>query len=132
MVALAGTAMEELNVAVEVAVADAASHTDALRRILSATIPLAARQWFLTHEPVMNDPAVAATYKSDREALCAAIDAAKSEGTFDSTVPTRWIAESYEGLIFASWAMLRDGELTPAQAADLAWRTLTQGVSAKQ
>ena len=132
MVALARTAMEELNAAVEAAVAEATSHTDALRRILAATIPLAARQWFLAHEPVMNDPQVAAAYKSDQTALFNAIEAAKSEGTFEKDIPSRWIAEAYEGLVFAGWAMVRDEELTPNQAAELAWRTLTGGLAARQ
>ncbi|MEM7430069.1 MAG: TetR/AcrR family transcriptional regulator, partial [Pseudomonadota bacterium] len=130
MLALARTAMEELDTAIEAAAADAESHTDALRRILTAAIPLAERQWFLTHEPVMQDPAIKAAYRSDHEALCAAVDAAKAEGTFDPTVPTRWIAEAYEGLIFTAWAMVRDEEITPNQAADLAWRTLTGGLAA--
>ncbi len=130
MVALAQTAIAELNAAVETAVADATSHTDGLKRALLAIIPLAERQWFLAHEPVMQDPAVEAAYKSDQAELCATIDAAKREGTFSQSVPTRWIAESYEGLIFAAWAMVRDQELTATQAADLAWRTLTEGLAA--
>lgn len=130
MVALTHTAIEELNAAVDAAVAEAENHTDGLKRALAATIPLADRQWFLAHEPVMHDASVAAACKSDRDALCAAIDAAKSEGTFDPAVPTPWIAETYETLIYGSWARVRDGDLTASQAADLAWRTLTHGLGA--
>ena len=127
MVALTHTAIAELNAAVEAAVAEAISHTDGLKRALAVMIPLAERQWFLAHEPVLHDPSVAAAYKSDREELCAAIDAAKGEGTFDAAVPTGWIAETYENLVYGAWALVRDGELTAAQAADLAWRTLSRG-----
>ncbi len=129
MVALARTAVDELNAAIEMAVAGATSHTEGLRRALAATIPLAERQWFLAHEPVLEDPAVAAAYQADRKELHNEIDAAKAEGTFDDAVPTRWIAESYENLIYAAWALVRDGELTATQAADLAWRTLTEGLA---
>ena len=132
MIALAKTAIAELNAAVGAATADARNHTEGLKRALAAIIPLAERQWFLAHEPVMQDPAVEAAYKSDQAELCASIDAAKKEGAFSSSVPTRWIAESYEGLVFAAWAMVRDEELTATQAADLAWRTLTNGVTASK
>lgn len=132
MIALAHTATDELNAAVEAATADATSHTDGLKRALAAIIPLAERQWFLAHEPVLDDPAVAAAYASDMNQLCAEIDAAKAEGAFDEAVPTQWIASACENLTYAAWAMVRDGELTASQAADLAWRTLTNGLDSKK
>ena len=133
MTALARAATAELNEAVDAAVADATSHTDGLRLALVAIIPLAQRQWFLAHElAVLQDPGVAAAYDADRSELCAAIDAAKAEGTFDPAVPTRWIAEAYDGLIYAAWEMVRDGDLTAGQAADLAWDTLTQGLAGRK
>lgn len=128
MVALSRTAIEELNAAVDAAVSDAASHTDGLKRALAAMIPLAERQWFLAHEPVPDDPSIVAAYKSDRAELCAEIEVAKKEGAFDAAIPTEWIAETYENLIYGAWAMVRDGKLTASQAADLAWRTFTQGL----
>ena len=56
------------------------------------------------------------------------IDHAKSEGTFDPHIPSRWIATAYENLIYAAWTLVRDGEATPKQAADFAWRNLTTGL----
>ena len=128
MVELAHAAMKELNAAVDAAVVDADNHTDGLKRALTAIIPLADRQWFLAHEPVEHDPSIAAAYKADRDELTAEIEAARDEGTFAKEVPTRWIVETYEYLIYAAWTMIRDGAVTPAQAADLAWRTLTVGL----
>ncbi len=132
MVALAKTALEELNAAIEAAVKDTVSHTDGLKRTLGAVIPLADRQWFLSHEPVEQDPGIKAAYERDIRELHAEIDAAKEEGTFAKDVPTRWIAETYENLIYGAWIMVRDGEATPAQSADLAWRTLTKGLGGKR
>ena len=128
MVALAQAALEELNAAVEEAVVDATSHTDGLRRALAAIIPLANRQWFLAHEPVESDPGIAAAYKADMDELYAEIEAARAEETFADDVPTKWIAETYENLIYGAWTLVRDGDATPKQAADLAWRTLTTGL----
>lgn len=128
MAALAQTARDELNDAVDAAVENTVSHTDGLRRALAAIIPLAERQWFLAQEPVLQNPAIEAAYVADQAALCTAIEEAKAEGTFDPNVPTRWIAETYDSLIFAAWEMVRDDALTADQAADLAWRTLTRGL----
>ncbi|MEM8646582.1 MAG: hypothetical protein AAGF86_09585 [Pseudomonadota bacterium] len=130
MIALFRTAMEELDEAIDAAVVDATSHTDGLKRVLGAIIPLAERQWFLTQEPAPKDATLEAAYKSDQAALSASIDQAKSEGTFDPAVPTHWIAETFNGLVFAAWAHVRAGELTPKQATELAWRTLLSGVAA--
>ena len=128
MVALAQTAERELNAAIDDAVAEAQSHTEGLRLALAAAIPLASRQWFLANESLDSDPDIAAAYAADREELAKEIEAAKGEGTFSRDVPTAWIVQTYENLIYTAWSMVRDGEATPNQAADLAWRTLTMGL----
>ena len=125
---LAQEAMAELNAAVDAATADAPTHTEGLRLALAAIIPLADRQWFLAQEPVEPESEIARAYERDRAELATEIEAAKAEGAFAKTIPTAWIAETYENLIYAAWTMVRDGEATPAQAADLAWRTLTRGL----
>lgn len=129
MVALAQTALEELNEAVDAAVEDAQSHKDGLKLALAAIIPLASRQWFLSHEPVDDDPDIAAAYKADIDELHKEIEAARDEGAFAADLSTKWIAETYENLIYAAWTMVRDEEATPDQAADMAWRTFMKGVS---
>ncbi|MEM8798198.1 MAG: TetR/AcrR family transcriptional regulator [Pseudomonadota bacterium] len=129
MVALAETAIEELNRAVDEAVADAETHTEGLKFSLAAIIPLASRQWFLSHEPVEDDPKIAADYQADIEELFKEIDGAKTEGSIAPDLPTKWVAETYEGLIYAAWKLVREEEATPSQAADLAWRTFMKGVA---
>jgi len=130
MVELARTAVRELDAAIDTAVADAPSHSEALRLSLKAIIPLASRQWFLAREPVEDDPGVTADYERQMRELSDAIDAAKSEGCFGADVPTAWIAQAYDGVIYAAWEMVRAGDATPNQAAALAWRTLTTGLGA--
>lgn len=129
MVALAQTAIRELDLAVDAAVVDAKTHTEGLRLCLGAIVPLANRQWFLSHEQLSDDEALASAHKTSTEELITEIEAAKAEGSFDPDLPTTWIAEAYENLIFAAWTMVRDEELTPNQAADIAWRTFMKGVS---
>ena len=129
MIALAKQAMAELNDAVDAATANAVSHAQALRLALDAIIPLANRQAFLSSEPVQNDPQIAAAYQHDLAQLRNEIDAARGEGLFSPDVPTEWIAQTYDALIYAAWQMVRDGHATPRQASDLAWRTLTLGLN---
>ncbi len=132
MVELARQAQRELDEAVDEATKTAISHTEGLRLALKAIIPLADRQWFLATEPVDHDPEIAKAYKTGLEELAVEIEAAKSEGTFDASLPTEWIVQAYENLIYAAWTMIRDEKATPAQAVDLAWRTLTRGLGGER
>ncbi len=129
IIALTKLAMEELDEAVALAVAGAESWTASLRLSLTAIIPLANRQWFLAQEPVENHPDIAAAYAAQRAELIEAIEEAGKEGAFAADVPATWIASAFDSLIYAAWEAVRKGDLTPAQAADLAWRTLTLGLS---
>jgi len=126
---MALAASSELNTAVEEAVRDVPSYADGLRVAFRAMLPLAQRYMFLATEPVEQDPRVAAAYAAETVALHSDIDAAKAEGAFAADVPTAWIAHAYENLLFASWAMVAAQDATPNQAADLAWRTLTRGLT---
>ena len=129
MKALARIALEEVARAIEEKTRAATSHGDGLRLAFEAMVPLGARQWFLAHEPVDRDPEIAALMERDMGALRAEIDAARAEGLFAPDVPTEWIAQSYGALVYAAWTMVQEGEATPRQATDLAWRTLTRGLA---
>jgi AcrR family transcriptional regulator len=128
MLALALAAMDELNTAVDAATADAESYSAALKQALFAIVPLGERQAFLASDPVQNDPEISAAYARDMDALRHTIEAARAEGLFSAEAPTEWIAQSYNTLIYAAWEMVRDGHATHRQAADLAWRTLINGL----
>ncbi|MEM9783269.1 MAG: helix-turn-helix domain-containing protein [Pseudomonadota bacterium] len=128
MRALALTAMEELERAATAATAAAESYAEGFRLALHAIVPLANRQWFLAQEGVEADQDVAAAYQASRDQLWADVEAAKAEGLFASDIPTAWIVTAFENLTYAAWSLVRDGEATPKQAAELAWRTLTRGL----
>lgn len=128
MRALAKIAMEELDHAVNEAVSHAESYEEGFHLALHAMVPLANRQWFLAHEGADADEEIAAAYRASRDELCTDVEEAKKEGFFDSSVPTIWIVETYESLTYAAWSLVRSGEATPRQAADLAWRTFCHGL----
>ena len=126
--ALAKVASSEIDTAIEKATADATSCEEELRLTLFAIVPLATRQWFIANAGIDADPEVAALHKRNREIFCAEIETAKEAGLFDPHTPTVWIAEAYENLVFAAWALVQSGEATPKQAANLAWNTFATGL----
>ena len=125
---MALVASAELNAAVEEATRATETYTEGLRIAFRAMLPLAQRYMLLATEPVDQDPRVAAAYAAETAELIHDIEEAKREGTFDPAIPTTWIAQAYENLLYAAWTMVASQEATPNQAAALAWRTLTQGM----
>lgn len=128
MRALAEIALTELERAVEEATAHATTYEEGFRLSLQAIVPLASRQWFLNHQGPETDAEVAAAHKASRDELHDDVEKAKQEGVFDPAVPTAWIVSAYESLTYAAWSLVRSGEATPKQAAELAWQTLSRGL----
>ena len=126
--ALAQTAIVEMDEAADDACRDAKSYGDAMRLTLGALIPLANRYGFLSSEPVEDDPDIKSEFDRQLKETREMVEGAKSEGLFDSVVPTEWIAQAYEYLLYAAWENVNTGALTAAQAGDLAWKTLTVGL----
>ncbi|MEM7504103.1 MAG: TetR/AcrR family transcriptional regulator [Pseudomonadota bacterium] len=127
---LALTAIAEMDAAAEGATHDAETYGEALRATLEVVIPLSTRHGFLANEPISDDPELTREYARQDEEVRELIDGAKSEGVFDPTVSTTWIVQAYEYLLYAAWESVNEGEATPSQAANLAWRTLTAGLGA--
>jgi len=125
---LALLASKQMDRAVDAACAPAQSYSDAVRLALRALIPLGDRRWFLTIDLFADDPELQAEFARQNQETTELIDAAKHEGLFDKTVPTSWIVQAFDHLLFAGWEGVSAGELTEDQAADLAWRTLVHGL----
>lgn len=128
MSALAQTAIAELDAAVAEATSKAQDHEEAFFLSMEAVIPLANRQWFLQQEAFDGDAKVVEAFDAARRKFHTEIEEAKAAGFFEPDLPTVWIAEAYENLIYAGWTLVRSGEITPKQAVDLAWRTFANGM----
>ena len=126
--ALALLAIEEMDEAADAACKDAESYADAFRQMLAALIPLGDRHGFLAREPIDDDPDIAAEFERQTNETRDIVEEAKREGLFDRAVPTDWITQAFDHLLYAAWESVKAGETTHAQAADLAWRTLTNGL----
>ena len=131
LIELARVAIVELDTAAETAAADAKSYTEALMLVMREIIPLADRQWFLSNEAVENNPAILKEYKRQSREMDDLIEQAKKEGGFDKAIPTIWIRQSFDGLLFVAWEMIRNGNATVNQASELAWNTLLKGTGPK-
>ncbi len=127
LVELAKVAIKDLDDAAECAVTGAQSYTEALRLMMHALVPLASRQWFLSQTSVENHPDILAEYQRQSEEMANDIEEAKKEGCFAADVPTTWIVQAFDNLLYAAWQMVRNEEATAKQAAALAWRTLVEG-----
>ena len=132
ILALTHIAIEEMDAASEVAAATATSHLDALRKVLCALIPLGDRHGFLAQEPVTDDPNIAAAFDRQQTETEVLIEAAKTEGDIDPSVPTVWVRQAFDYLLYAAWDSVKADEVTHKQAAALAWRTLVAGLGSKQ
>lgn len=130
--ALALIAIDEMDDAAERACEGVASHSEAFQRMLEALIPLGDRHSFLALEPIEDDPDIADAFARQQRETSEMVDEAKAEGVFDPNVPTRWITEAFDHLLYAAWESVKSGETTHKQAANLAWRTLTNGLSGRQ
>lgn len=126
--ALALIAIEEMDIAAEAACANVLSYAEAFRNMFAALIPLGDRHGFLATEAVETDPKIAAEFDRQMNETRAMIEEAKQDGLFDPAVPTGWIAQAFDHLLYAAWESVKAGEITHKQAADLAWRTLARGV----
>ncbi len=126
--ALALTAIEEMDEAVARASAGATTTAQSLRDSLFALIPLGDRHGFLAHEDIQAEPEVEVAFERMRAEMLDWMEAAKAEGLFDASLPASWCVRSFDYLLYAAWESVRSEELTATQAAQMAWRTLTQGL----
>ena len=126
--AIAVVAIKEMDHVVEAACADVSSYTEALRVSLDALIPLGDRYSFLGLDTVGHDSEIKDHFERQKRETEELVAKSKQEGTFSETIPTSWIVQVYEHLLFAAWESVKSGEATQAQASKLAWQTLLTGL----
>lgn len=126
--ALTEIAVAEMDEAVDAACKTVTTHSEALRTSLNVLIPLGDRYGFLALEATTSDPDLEREFHRQRRETEEMIEGAKSERLFDEAVPTSWIVQTFDALLFAAWESVRAEELTPQQASNLAWRTFTRGL----
>lgn len=119
--------MDETEAATAAATRDAGSARETLWRTLKAVIPLGDRYHFLAGV-VSNEAELRARHEAEMEWLARLIDDLKSEGVLAANVPRTWAAAHIDAQIWIAWTEVAAGRLAPAHAADLAFRTLLEGL----
>ncbi|MGJ8662416.1 MAG: TetR/AcrR family transcriptional regulator [Marinicella sp.] len=122
-------AINETEVAADSASQHSDSYSDALERIFKAIIPLGNRHWFLAQEQGQNDEKISRKIKQQNQTLYKVVNHAKNEGLFNPHIPSSWIMQTYDHMIHAAWVMIRTEQSTVAQATELAWNTLINGLA---
>ncbi len=105
------------------------SYREAFSRMIDALLPLGASYHFLSREfAALGDPEVFEATKKQDEEFFALIDEAKGAGEIDSTLPTRWIARHFDGVLWLAWTELAEGYVASRDAPKLAFRTFWGGI----
>lgn len=109
--------------------ASSTSAVDYLHRLVDVIVPLGDRYHFLTREGIaFDDPEIASEIDRQARGMAELIDMVKAEGGIDAAVPTTWVVEAFDGLLYAAWSSVADETLTPKDAAHLMIRTLLRGL----
>ena len=119
--------MDETDAATAAATRNAGSARETLWRMLEAVIPLGDRYYFLA--AVVSDKAdLRARHEAEMEWLARLIDGLKGEGVLAADVPRTWAAAQIDAQIWIAWTEVAAGRVAPADAAELAFRTLLEGL----
>lgn len=108
---------------------------DLLCEGLRAIMPLADRFYFLVSLWSVcdeDDTEAMAIYNRQLGQLQSIVERAKREKSIDNTIPTSWIVSLIDSLIYVGWWSVSMGDTTAQQAADLAIKSLFNGVGVRQ
>jgi AcrR family transcriptional regulator len=111
----------------------ARSAMDAMRMMFELVMPLTREFQFLMNleRVVENEPQIAAINKKQQDELIELVEYGKNKGEIDPALPTSWILNLIEGLFYAGWVQLQQEGSKPKAVAELAFRTLSQGIGAQ-
>ncbi|MDE0201121.1 MAG: helix-turn-helix domain containing protein [Rhodospirillaceae bacterium] len=119
--------MDEIDAATAEALKDAQTARERLSRMLEAVVPLGDRYHFLVSEAA-DDESVRMRYQEDLDWIARLVDDLKREGVIAAEVPHNWAVVNIDAQIWIAWSEVAAGNLAPAHAADLAIRTLLEGL----
>ena len=128
IVAVTRQCMDEMDAALEAAFENTDSARERLSKLLEATIPLGDRYHFLAME-TLDDPGLQERHQADVEWLGRLVDELKEEGAVAAEVPRAWATANIDAQIWLAWSETAAGNIAPANAAGLAFRTLLEGLA---
>ena len=125
--AIGARCIEETNEAVRSVDAVDAPPAQRLRAMFDAIVPLGDRYSFLSAETA-DDEVVRAGYRAQLDWTAALVEQLKEAGEIAPDEPTRWVVGQIDQLVWTAWKAVSDGYLDAPEVADLAQRTLIDGL----
>ncbi|RZS44668.1 TetR family transcriptional regulator [Herbihabitans rhizosphaerae] len=135
LVAVAHDAVDRVEKAVAEAELDVPGEqvVDALRRLVTAAIPLGSRIEFLVRQPSLDlDAELMARLEALDEETDELIRRGQQAGIFRADTRVWWFTLTFNGLIYSAWEAIVKGRLAPLDAPDLVVTTLLRGLGAEQ
>ncbi|MXW54345.1 MAG: TetR/AcrR family transcriptional regulator [Gammaproteobacteria bacterium] len=125
---LSARCMEEMNAAVRATDIPDEPAVKRLHAMLKSAIPLGDRFAFLSFERMEGED-LQSDYEEQLDWTTALIEQLKTEQAIATDVPTSWAVAQVDQVIWTAWTAVWNSELTPDEAANLALRTLLNGLS---
>lgn len=105
----------------------------ALRRLVTALIPLGPRLEFLLRERSLDsEPELIARVEVLDAPVRAMVRRAQAENVIRANLPDEWIVASINALVYAAWELIALGRLAPVSAPELVMSTLLGGIEFPQ
>ena len=127
LTAIGHQCISEVDAATRAAVKDAGSARERLLNMLEAVIPLGDRYHFLAQETT-GDADLQARYEAELQWVTGLVEALREEGALAMDVPPGWVVANIDAQIWLAWSQVAAGNLAPADAAGLVFRTLLKGL----
>ena len=119
--------MDEMDAVLEVAFEGTDAARERLSKLLEATVPLGDRYHFLAME-APDGQGLQERHQADIEWIGRLVDELKEEGVVAAEVPRAWAVANIDAQIWLAWSEIAAGNIAPASAAGLAFRTLLEGL----
>ena len=126
--ALALIAIQEMDLAVTKATKDAKSYKQAFEAMFAVLVPLGDRHGFLTNDHFNGDIHIKDEIEKQSAEMIEMMEALKVEGVFSKDLPTGWIIQATNYLLYAAWNSVKQGDFTQAQAVELSLQTFFRGL----
>jgi AcrR family transcriptional regulator len=108
----------------------AGSGKEAIQLLFSAILPLHNELQFLMgiNELTIKNDELLHRIKMQKSAMLDLVESAKKEGSVANNVPSDWVVNLIDGILYSAWAMRQTHKYTDAQLTQLCFDSLFNGV----
>ena len=109
---------------------EATSAMHAFRLMFAAILPLSSELEFLMRlgELAEDDPELIAINQKQGAEIAELAELAKQEGSIAQKIPTSWIVNHIEGLLYSAWLTMSEEQIEQEALVDLCFDTFCHGV----